>query len=70
MPAYKPQVKFFVTTKADLATKKVNEWLDEHIDDIDVISITPFMSYTELKGNGGYMVGCMVEYENKRDVGE
>ena len=59
---YKPKVKFFVTTKADLATDKVNEWLEENYDKIDVISIQPFMSYTDIKEKGAYMIGCMVSY--------
>lgn len=59
---YKPKVKFFVTTKADLATDKVNEWLNEHENKIDVVSFQPFMSYTGLKDKGSYMIGCMITY--------
>ena len=59
---YKPKVKFFVTTKADLATEKVNEWLEEHEDEIDVLSFQPFMSYTGLNNKGAYMIGCMISY--------
>lgn len=59
---YKPKVKFFVTTKADLATMKVNEWLEEHKDTIDVLSFQPFMSYTGLNNKGSYMIGCMISY--------
>lgn len=59
---YKPKVKFFISTKAELATDKVNEWLEDNYDNIDVMSIQPFMSYTEMKDRGAYMIGCMVTY--------
>ena len=59
---YKPKVKFFVTTKADLATEKVNKWLEEHENEIDVVSFQPFMSYTGLNNKGAYMIGCMISY--------
>ena len=65
---YKPKVKFFITTKADLATEKVNKWLEEHADEIDVMGIQPFMSYAAFGSNqssrdvGGYMIGCMITY--------
>lgn len=58
----KPKVKFFVSTKADLATDKVNEWLEEHENEIDVVSFQPFMSYTGLNNKGAYMIGCMISY--------
>lgn len=58
----KPKVKFFISTKADLATDKVNKWLEENYDKINVISIQPFMSYTDIKEKGAYMIGCMVSY--------
>lgn len=59
---YKPKVKFFISTKADLATEKVNKWLEEHEDEIDVVSFQPFMSYTGLNDKGSYMIGCMISY--------
>lgn len=58
----RPKVKFFITTKADLATEKVNKWLEEHKNEIDVVSFQPFMSYTGLNDKGSYMIGCMVTY--------
>lgn len=62
MPEYEPRVKFFVTTKADLATDKVNEWLEDNYDNISLINIKPFMSYTTIKDKGAYMIGCLIEY--------
>lgn len=59
---YKPKVKFFISTKADLATDKVNKWLEEHENEIDVVSFQPFMSYTGLNDKGSYMIGCMITY--------
>ena len=62
---YKPKVKFLISNKADLATEKVNKWLEENYDHIDVVSIKPFMSYTSDGASGGrlvYMIGCMIEY--------
>lgn len=61
---YKPKVKFFITTKADLATDKINKWLEENYDKIDVMNIKPFMSYTFIGAmdKGAYMIGCMIEY--------
>ncbi len=62
---YKPKVKFLISNKADLATVKVNKWLEENYDHIDVVSIKPFMSYTSDGASGGrlvYMIGCMIEY--------
>ena len=59
---YKPKVKFFVSTKAELATEKVNEWLEENEDSIDILSFQPFMSYTNINNKGAYMIGCMVSY--------
>ncbi len=56
---YKPKTKFFITTKAEYATEKVNKWLEENYDHIDVADIQPFMSYN---GTSGYMIGCMVLY--------
>lgn len=61
----KSKVKFFITTKADLATDKVNKWLEANYDGIDVLRITPFMSYT---GERGYMIGCMIEYLERNMV--
>ena len=61
----KPKVKFFITTKADIATDRVNKWLEANYDEIDVLRITPFMSYT---GERGYMIGCMIEYLEKLDT--
>ena len=57
------RVKFFVSTKAELITDKVNEWLasnEEHIYCIQ--KIEPFMSYTTVKDKGAMMIGCMVQY--------
>ena len=65
---YKPKVKFFITTKAELATEKVNEWLEENEDAIDILDIKPFMSYTAIgeaqssRDRAAYMIGCMVMY--------
>lgn len=59
---YKPKTKFFITNKADLATEKVNKWLEENDDNIDVVSIQPFMSYTGAGNKLIYMIGCMVLY--------
>lgn len=59
---YKPKVKFFITTKADLATDKVNKWLEDNDNHIDVIGIQPLLSYAEIKDTGVYMIGCMITY--------
>ena len=61
------RVKFFVTTRADLLTMYVNDWLDEMIgqygDNFCVVSdIQPTMSYTTIKDKGAYMIGCCVNY--------
>lgn len=56
---YKPKTKFFITTRSEYATEKVNKWLDENYDHIDIADIKPFMSYD---GARGYMIGCMVLY--------
>ena len=59
------KTKFFITTKADLATEKVNQWLEENAADIDIRDIRPFMSYTCIGASkGAYMIGCMVIYED------
>ena len=64
---HETNVKFFVSTKADMLTLKVNAWLNEmrsiHGDGFDVNpNIMPFMSYTTIKDKGAYMIGCMVSY--------
>lgn len=65
---YHPKVKFFITTRAELATEKVNKWLEENYDHIDVVSIKPFMSYTDIGDKGAYMIGCMIEYIEYEDL--
>lgn len=64
---YLRRVKFFVTTKADLLTMYVNDWLDEmrgqYGDNFSVDpDIQPVMSYTTIKDKGAYMIGCCVNY--------
>lgn len=58
---YPQRVKFFVSTKAELLEEKVNKWLEEH-EEVDVLSIQPFMSYSSIKDKGAYMIGCMLHY--------
>ena len=52
-------VQFFISTKATMITDKVNTWLTELEDDIEIDDILPFMSFA---GKEGYMIGCMVKY--------
>lgn len=61
----KKKTAFLVSTKAELVTEKVNEWIEEN-PDADIIGIVPFMSYTTIKDKGAMMIGCMIEY-NLRD---
>ena len=66
-PIHIRRVKFFVSTKADILTSKVNAWLDvmkdEYGDDFSVDpNIQPVMSYTTIKDKGAYMIGCCVNY--------
>ena len=56
---------FLVSTKAELITEKVNEWIEEN-PDAEILKIVPFMSYTTIKDKGAMMIGCMIEY-NLRD---
>ncbi len=56
---------FLVSTKAELITEKVNEWIEEN-PDADISNIVPFMSYTTIKDKGAMMIGCMIKY-NLRD---
>ena len=56
------QTKFIISTKADLITTKVNDWLFEttnNDDIVDIVNVQPFMSYA---GDKGYMIGCMIVY--------
>lgn len=61
----KYRVEFLVSTKAELITKKVNDWIEEH-PEYDIMDIVPFMSYTgvtsknEIKGS--MQIGCMIKY--------
>lgn len=61
----KTKTEFLVSTKAELITDKVNEWMDKH-PDVIIWNITPFMSYTAIKDKGAMMIGCMIEYEIKQ----
>lgn len=61
------RVKFFVSTKADLLTEKVNKWLDEMEEEYGAnFSVEtypqPIMSYTTINDKGAYMIGCCVNY--------
>lgn len=60
----KPKKKtvFLVSTKAELVTDKVNEWIEAN-PDADIWNIVPFMSYTTIKDKGAMMIGCMIEYD-------
>lgn len=53
--------EFIVSTKAELITEKVNNWIKEHTD-ADIWNIVPFMSYASIKDKGALMIGCMIEY--------
>ena len=64
---YRRRVQFFISTKAELLTLKVNKWLDEmqekYGEDFSVDpDIQPVMSYTTIKDKGAYMIGCCVNY--------
>ena len=64
---YLIRVQFFVSTKADLLTDKVNKWIDEmeeqHGDNFSISDkVEPVMSYTTIKDKGAYMIGCCVNY--------
>ena len=64
----KDYVKFFISTKADLVTARVNEFLEELRQKEGiwiVVEITPFMSYA---GEKGYMIGCMIRYAEENRV--
>lgn len=59
--------EFFVSTKAELLTKKVNAWFDEMEERYGVnFSVEtypqPVMSYTTINNKGAYMIGCCVDY--------
>lgn len=60
------KVEYFITTRADLLTKYVNDFIktlrDTYGDDATVGEIKPFMSYTSIKDKGAYMIGAQVEY--------
>lgn len=61
------RVKFFVSTKAELLTEKVNTWFDEMDEQYGVnFSVEtytqPVMSYTTINNKGAYMIGCCVNY--------
>lgn len=61
------RVKFFVSTKADLLTEKVNKWLDDMEEEYGAhFSVDdyaqPIMSYTTINDKGAYMIGCCVNY--------
>ena len=62
MPKNKKRTAFLVSTKAELITDKVNEWMEEN-PDVDIWNIIPFMSYTSIKDKGAMMIGCMIEYD-------
>lgn len=71
----KEKVKFFVSTKADLISDKVNDWINEMLETntyFYIKKIDPFMSYTSLpqkdKSVGAYMIGCMVHFEIGEEV--
>ena len=57
---------FLVSTKAELITEKVNEWIEAN-PDVIIWNIVPFMSYTTIKEKGAMMIGCMIEYNFLRD---
>ena len=60
----KEKVEFFISTKTDLITKRVNDWIEmkekEVGTSIKISDISPFMSFS---GERGYMIGCMVRYK-------
>lgn len=61
------RVQFFVSTKADLLTDKVNKWIDEmkeqYGDNFSISdNVKPVMSYTTINNKGAYMIGCCVNY--------
>ena len=61
------RVQFFVSTKAELLTLKVNKWLDDMYEKYGVDfsvdpDIQPVMSYTTIKDKGAYMIGCCINY--------
>lgn len=59
------QTKFFISTKADCLTERVNLWIKEHMDVIEPYTLyisDPVMSYTTVKDKGAYMIGCMIQY--------
>lgn len=62
----KNKTAFLVSTKAELITEKVNEWIEAH-PDVIIWNILPFMSYTTIKDKGSMMIGCMIEYNFLRD---
>ena len=55
------QIKTFISTKATLLDEKVNEWLAAN-PNIEVKTISPYMSYTSIKDIGVYMVGCTITF--------
>ena len=61
------KTEFLVSTKAELITKKVNKWLEEH-PDIEDVEIIPFMSYACIKEQGSMMIGCMIKYEESESA--
>lgn len=60
------KVEYFITTRADLLTKYVNDFIkalrNTYGDNVSVGEIKPFMSYTSIKDKGAYMIGAQVEY--------
>lgn len=75
--ATEQKVEFFISTKADLLSEKVNTWLNEMQNSdqwFEILDIEPMMSYTSIrnkdKESGAYMIGCMVRYEIGEVQGE
>ena len=58
------RVKTFVSTRAELLDQKINDWIDDHPDDIFNFRLTPpSISYTSIKDKGAYMICCQAKYE-------
>lgn len=62
------QTKFFITTKADLLTEKVNKWIQENWDKVYAVDVKPIMSYTTINNKGAYMIGCVIEYYTDKNT--
>ncbi len=67
MTVMRNKTAFFVSNKADILTKKVNEFLDT-LPEFAVFNIEHSISYTSDASRKIYMISCMVWYKVSEEV--